>query len=53
MKPRPIIPTEYGGKVPANIRQKYLNAFIDECVKFCLTEDEAFDLVKFFKNCLY
>ncbi|KAJ3598807.1 hypothetical protein NHX12_032771 [Muraenolepis orangiensis] len=39
---RPIIPTEFGAKVPTNVRQRYLNIFIDECVKFCPSEDVAF-----------
>uniref|UniRef100_A0A3B5LV98 REX1, RNA exonuclease 1 homolog n=1 Tax=Xiphophorus couchianus TaxID=32473 RepID=A0A3B5LV98_9TELE len=39
---RPVIPTEFGAKVPTNIRQRYLNTFIDECVKFCPSEDVAF-----------
>lgn len=42
---RPVIPTEFGAKVPTNVRQRYLNAFIDECVKFCPSEDEAFQMV--------
>ncbi|KAK9409156.1 RNA exonuclease 1 like [Crotalus adamanteus] len=40
---RPVIPTEYGAKVPTNIRQRYLNLFIDECLKFCPTQQGAFD----------
>nr|XP_046248128.1 RNA exonuclease 1 homolog isoform X2 [Scatophagus argus] len=39
---RPVIPAEFGAKVPTNIRQRYLNTFIDECVKFCPSEDAAF-----------
>ncbi|KAG7332731.1 hypothetical protein KOW79_004565 [Hemibagrus wyckioides] len=39
---RPVIPTEFGAKVPTNIRQRYLNVFIDECLKFCPSEDVAF-----------
>lgn len=42
---RPIIPTEFGAKVPTNIRQRYLNTFIDECVKFCQSEEVAFHMV--------
>ncbi|XP_035996847.1 RNA exonuclease 1 homolog [Fundulus heteroclitus] len=41
---RPIIPSEFGAKVPTNIRQRYLNTFIDECVKFCPTEEAAFQM---------
>ncbi|KAF0041570.1 hypothetical protein F2P81_005102 [Scophthalmus maximus] len=41
---RPIIPTEFGAKVPTNVRQRYLNTFIDECVKFCPSEDVAFHM---------
>ncbi|XP_029138804.1 RNA exonuclease 1 homolog [Protobothrops mucrosquamatus] len=40
---RPVIPTEYGAKVPTNIRQRYLNLFIDECSKFCPSQQGAFD----------
>lgn len=43
---RPVIPTEFGAKVPTNIRQRYLNTFIDECIKFCPSEDAAFDMVR-------
>ncbi|KAM3876320.1 RNA exonuclease 1 homolog [Diretmus argenteus] len=41
---RPVIPTEFGAKVPTNIRQRYLNTFIDECVKFSPSEDFAFQM---------
>uniref|UniRef100_A0A1A8CVI7 REX1, RNA exonuclease 1 homolog n=1 Tax=Nothobranchius kadleci TaxID=1051664 RepID=A0A1A8CVI7_NOTKA len=41
---RPIIPSEFGPKVPTNVRQRYLDTFIDECVKFCPSEDEAFQM---------
>ncbi|XP_066551290.1 RNA exonuclease 1 homolog [Amia ocellicauda] len=40
---RPVIPTEFGAKVPTNVRQRYLNIFIDECLKFCASEEEAFE----------
>ncbi|XP_077188168.1 RNA exonuclease 1 homolog isoform X2 [Paroedura picta] len=40
---RPVIPTEFGAKVPTNIRQRYLNLFIDECLKICSSQQEAFD----------
>lgn len=42
---RPVIPTEFGAKVPTNVRQRYLNNFIDECMKFCPSEDLAFQMV--------
>ncbi|XP_037680225.1 LOW QUALITY PROTEIN: RNA exonuclease 1 homolog [Choloepus didactylus] len=38
---KPIIPKEFGGKVPTVIRQRYLNLFIDECLKFCSSNQEA------------
>ncbi|XP_037325918.2 RNA exonuclease 1 homolog [Pungitius pungitius] len=41
---RPVIPIEFGAKVPNNVRQRYLTTFIDECVKFCPSEDVAFQL---------
>lgn len=40
---RPIIPSEFGAKVPTNVRQRYLNIFIDECLKFCPHEEAAFE----------
>lgn len=41
---RPVIPAEFGAKVPTNVRQRYLNIFIDECLKFCPSEQEAFQM---------
>lgn len=41
---RPVIPTEFGAKVPTIVRQRYLNIFIDECLKFCSSEQDAFQL---------
>ncbi|XP_065811797.1 RNA exonuclease 1 homolog [Labrus bergylta] len=41
---RPVIPTEFGAKVPTNVRQRYLTTFIDECVKFCPSEKDAFQM---------
>uniref|UniRef100_A0A8C8FFE2 Exonuclease domain-containing protein n=1 Tax=Oncorhynchus tshawytscha TaxID=74940 RepID=A0A8C8FFE2_ONCTS len=41
---RPVIPTTFGAKVPTNVRQRYLNTFIDECMKFCPSEDLAFQM---------
>ncbi|XP_023243298.1 RNA exonuclease 1 homolog isoform X1 [Centruroides sculpturatus] len=41
---RPVIPAEYGSKVPCNIRQRYLENFIDECLKFCENEEQAFQV---------
>ncbi|KAJ6655149.1 hypothetical protein lerEdw1_005626 [Lerista edwardsae] len=40
---RPVIPTEFGARVPTNIRQRYLNLFIDECLKSSPSQQEAFD----------
>eukprot|EP00079_Xenopus_tropicalis_P012173 XP_002938865.2 PREDICTED: RNA exonuclease 1 homolog isoform X1 [Xenopus tropicalis] len=40
---RPVIPTEFGAKVPTTVRQRYLNLFIDECLKLCASQQEAFD----------
>ncbi|XP_074490932.1 RNA exonuclease 1 homolog [Sebastes fasciatus] len=41
---RPIIPIDFGAKVPNNVRQRYLNTFIDECVKFCPSNEVAFQM---------
>ena len=38
---KPVIPKEFGGKVPTVIRQRYLNLFIEECLKFCSSNQEA------------
>ncbi|XP_063962751.1 RNA exonuclease 1 homolog [Lytechinus pictus] len=40
---RPVIPTDYGSKVPMNIRQRYLNVFIDELLKTLEDDQDAFD----------
>lgn len=40
---RPTIPAEYGSRVPTAVRQRYLNLFLDECVKCSSTEDEAIE----------
>ncbi|GFU06164.1 RNA exonuclease 1 homolog [Nephila pilipes] len=42
-KPRPVIPIDYGSKVPTVVRQKFLNAFIDEYLKFSSSEGEAYE----------
>ncbi|XP_077391152.1 RNA exonuclease 1 homolog [Festucalex cinctus] len=41
---RPVIPIDCGSKIPNNIRQRYLNIFIDECIKFCPSEDVALQM---------
>ncbi|RUS85160.1 hypothetical protein EGW08_007064, partial [Elysia chlorotica] len=38
---RPLIPADFGSKVPTNVRQRYLNLIIDEHLKF-RPESEAF-----------
>ncbi|XP_075831581.1 RNA exonuclease 1 homolog isoform X2 [Microtus pennsylvanicus] len=40
---KPIIPKEFGGKVPTVVRQRYLNLFIEECLKFCSSNQEAIE----------
>ncbi|XP_062968625.1 RNA exonuclease 1 homolog [Cynocephalus volans] len=40
---KPIIPKEFGGKVPTVIRQRYLNLFIEECLKSCSSNQEAIE----------
>ncbi|EHB13517.1 RNA exonuclease 1-like protein [Heterocephalus glaber] len=40
---KPIIPKEFGGKVPTAIRQRYLNLFIEECLRFCPSNQEAIE----------
>ncbi|KAB7508174.1 RNA exonuclease 1-like protein [Armadillidium nasatum] len=41
---RPVISTEDGTKVPQNIRQRYLNCFIDETLKFCDGDSHAYNV---------
>ncbi|CAO2633898.1 RNA exonuclease 1 homolog [Lemmus lemmus] len=40
---KPIIPKEFGCKVPTVVRQRYLNLFIEECLKFCSSNQEAIE----------
>lgn len=40
---KPIIPKEFGSKVPTVVRQRYLNLFIEECLKFCSSNQEAIE----------
>ncbi|XP_072172640.1 uncharacterized protein [Diadema setosum] len=40
---RPMVVPDRSNKVPTNIRQRYLNLFIDEIIKTARTEKEAFD----------
>ncbi|KAM6219036.1 RNA exonuclease 1 homolog [Rhynchocyon petersi] len=40
---KPIIPKEFGAKVPTAIRQRYLNLFIEECLKFSSSSQEAIE----------
>lgn len=44
---RPVVEVNSSSKVPTNVRQRYLNAFIDECVKICQSEEEAYRRVKY------
>ncbi|XP_064625798.1 uncharacterized protein LOC135486691 isoform X2 [Lineus longissimus] len=40
---RPTIPPDLGGKVPTNVRQRYLNLFVDECLKIYDSQKDAFE----------
>nr|CAG4643032.1 EOG090X01LQ [Ilyocryptus agilis] len=40
--PRPIIAVEFGCRVPANVRQKYLNVLVDETLKIYDREEDAY-----------
>uniref|UniRef100_T1JBB2 C3H1-type domain-containing protein n=1 Tax=Strigamia maritima TaxID=126957 RepID=T1JBB2_STRMM len=42
LSPRPMITQEYGSKVPTNVRQRYLNLIIDECLKLYPDEKDAY-----------
>ena len=42
---RPTVLADPKGKVPNNVRQRYLNQFIDECLKIYPGEQDAFDRV--------
>ncbi|XP_076462971.1 uncharacterized protein LOC143295266 [Babylonia areolata] len=39
---RPVIPASFGSKVPSNVRQQYLDRIIEECLKCCSSEEQAF-----------
>ncbi|KAL9950803.1 hypothetical protein ACROYT_G043365 [Oculina patagonica] len=41
--PRPRIPVEYGAKVPQSQRQRYLDRIVDEYLRICSTQKEAFE----------
>lgn len=41
--PRPRIPVEYGAKVPQSQRQRYLDRIVDEYLRICSSEKEAFE----------
>jgi hypothetical protein len=41
--PRPTIPVEFGCRVPANVRQKYLNVLVDETLKIYDRQEDAFE----------
>ena len=43
--PRPRIPVEYGAKVPQNQRQRYLDRIIDEYLRLCSNEKDAYEKV--------
>lgn len=43
--PRPRIPVEYGAKVPQSQRQRYLDRIVDEYLRICRSEKEAFEKV--------
>ncbi|XP_062051160.1 putative exonuclease GOR [Lepus europaeus] len=38
---KPIVSKECEGKVPSVVRQRYLSLFIEECLKFCSSNQEA------------
>lgn len=40
---RPVVEISTNSKVATNVRQRYLNMFIDECLKMSSSEQEAFD----------
>lgn len=44
---RPTMPKDHGrgGKVPLSSRQQYLKLFIDECLKICPSNSEAYERV--------
>ena len=43
--PRPRILVEYGAKVPQSQRQRYLDRIVDEYLRICPTEKDAFEKV--------
>ncbi|XP_065831133.1 RNA exonuclease 1 homolog isoform X2 [Oscarella lobularis] len=43
---RPVIPLKAGGKIPSNLRQTRLDSFVNEFLKLCSKEEEAFERAK-------
>ena len=43
---RPVIPLKAGGKIPSNLRQTRLDSFVNEFLKLCSKEEEAFERVR-------
>jgi len=42
---RPTVEVSSSSKVGTNVRQRYLNLFIDECLKMCPSEEAAYKKV--------
>lgn len=38
---RPSVTSEFLSKVPDEVRQRYINLFVEKYLKVCKTEDEA------------
>lgn len=51
--PRPRIPVEYGAKVPQSQRQRYLDRIVDEYLRICSTQKEAFEKVTLLRYFFY
>uniref|UniRef100_A0A915LAS7 Elongin A binding-protein 1 domain-containing protein n=1 Tax=Romanomermis culicivorax TaxID=13658 RepID=A0A915LAS7_ROMCU len=50
---RPVILFDSSAKVPSTIRQRYLNVMIDHCLKYCRSEQAAYDLAVEQENNVY
>ncbi|XP_053151246.1 RNA exonuclease 1 homolog isoform X3 [Hemicordylus capensis] len=50
---RPSVVPELGSKVPLDIRQRYVNFFVEELLKVCATVNEAFDKALIEEKAIY
>jgi RNA exonuclease 1 len=50
---KPTVFPEIGSKVPINLRQRYLDLFIEECIKLESNKQKAYDRVSIYFYFIY